>query len=199
MYVIPGRISEEDVLRLREPLFQKLASCCTKLVLIDIKRYLANPDKNPECAEIVQNTFSNQLFLAEIIKDKSIMGAIQTVERLYYDSVTADVPLEELQKYQECIDIVNKCQYSQPYRSAISSVYIKDVILSYKEAGFKDIAKKIDVGKSLFTEPVNARAVGTPFKNINYAEERLSVIRPGIKFLIEMKERGVQPIAWRHL
>lgn len=199
MYVIRGRITEDDVLRLGEFLFGKLSSCCTKLVLVDIKRYLASPGKDEKCAEIVRNVFANQLFLADVVKDEELMSAIKTVESLQYDSVNADESIETLRHINDCLEKVKSCQYSQPYRSAISSAYIKDVISMYKQAGFKDIAKKIESGKALFSEPSNSRAVGTPFKVINYAEERLSVIRPGLDFLIRMKEKGISPLAWRHL
>lgn len=199
MYVIQGRLTEEDVLRLGEWYFSKLSSCCTKLVLIDIKRYLSSTNKNTDCARLVEKVFANQLFLADVVKDKVLMDAIKTVESLQYDSVSADVDMTDLQYYKECLEKIKNCQYSQPYRSAITSAYIKDVIQLYKDGGFKDIAKKLESAKGLFSEPVNARAVGTPFKTINYAEERLSVIRPGLDFLIRMKEKGISPLAWRHL
>ena len=199
MYVIQGRLTEEDVLKLGEFFFSKLSTCCTKLLLIDIKRYLASPNKNKECAKLVEKVFANQLFLADVVKDKELMDAIKTVESLQYDSVSVDISLDELKYYHECLDRVKSCPYSQPYRSAITSAYIKDVIALYKDAGFKDIAKKLESAKGLFSEPVNSRAVGTPFKVINYAEERLSVIRPGLDFLIRMKEKNISPLAWRHL
>lgn len=199
MDVIPGRITEEDVLKLGEYFFSKLSVCCTKLVLVGIKRYLAMPNKDPKCAEIVENVFMNQLLLSDVIKDEKLMKAIKQVENLRYDSVSMDEPLNLLKEYQYSLRLVKSCEYSQPYRSAISSSYIKSVVELYKEAGFKDIAKKIDSAKGVFSEPVRARAVGTPFKVINYAEERLSVIRPGLNFLIDVKERGISPNAWRHL
>lgn len=199
MDVIRGRITEEDVLKLGEYLFGRLSVCCTKLVLVDIKRYLATPNKNEECAKIVQKVFASQLFLADVVKDEDMMSAIKLVESLQYDSVDANESIESLEYMSSCLEKVKSCEYSQPYRSAISSSYVKDIVKMYKEAGFKEIGKKVESAKGLFSEPVNSRAVGTPFKVINYAEERLSVIRPGLEFLIRMKKTGISPNAWRHL
>lgn len=199
MDVIRFVLDENDVKEIGEDLLCSLAKCSTSSVMMEVKRYIANPKADKEVVSMVKFAYGYELSEMASENDSTLLDAINVVTGIHCSDINNTTPTETLESWQKNIDIVKGKGELRPYKSAIKTYNIKEIISVLEDTGHKKIAKKLNEKRSVFSELSTARAVGTPFKQAYFQSGIIEIKERGIDFLLRMKRDGKSPQQWRFL
>ena len=205
MDVLPLVLSEQDVKDLfYKGYLQDLRQNCTQLVLSYIKRYLATPGIDHEVDLILSREFEVEIFSSNMNKDVKLTGALKKLNAIREENITAEMSLEELKEYSRLFDDVDKVE-AIAWHDPKQKESIEELITRLNaDESLEHIGKKLSKHINLFVDKENRSSigrnkVGTVFKTYVSNTVRFANIKVGINFLIDMKEKGINPLAWRHL
>lgn len=205
MDVLPLVLSEQDVKDLfYKGYLQDLRQNCTQLVLSYIKRYLATPGIDHEVDLILSREFEIEIFSSNMNKDVKLTGALKKLNAVREENITAEMSLEDLKEYVSLFDDVDNVE-AIAWHDPKQKESIEELIDRLNEdKSLEHIGKKLAKHTNLFVDKENRSSigrskVGTVFKNYVSNTVRFANIKVGIEFLIDMKEKGINPLAWRHL
>lgn len=199
MEVIRFILNEEDIKTIGQDMLDSLARCSTSSVMMEVKRYISNPKADKEVVSMVKKSFSSELAEMDSENNEELLEAVSVVTGISYSDISNTTPTDILLMWQKNVGILREKGALRPYKSAVKSYTIKEIIEELGDRGLKDIAKKISAKKNVFSEISTARAVGTPFKQAYFQSVQIEIKERGIDFLLRMKKAGNTPLQWRFL
>lgn len=199
MDVIRKLLTEEDIRNIGQDMLNSLAKCSTTSVMLEIRRYLNSPDASEDVKDMVKLAYYDELNEIVSQSDNELITATNIITELQFSEIDMTVPLDQLKLWKGYLSKMKEKGDFRPYKAPIKLFNIKEIISILKEQGHGALAKKLLLGKNVFSEVSTARAVGTPFKRAFFQSTNTEVKEKGIDFLIRMKEAGVAASSWRFL
>ena len=201
MAILPYILDEADVYYLTDSQLSRLASCTTSMLLPSIRKYIDSTDVDEVVHDRIVNAYKSRLAQLDFLASAELKAVVEELSVVGLTSVNYNVPDDTLKQWKSNIDIALYDENSAMYIAPIKGDVIEGICseLSGDTEGGAKVALKLAAASSYFKEDKNKSYQGTILKQILKNQSDYRIISRGIGWLLEKKQKGVQPGAWRVL
>lgn len=204
MDILPLVLSEEIALGIPSESLEYLADCSTEGILFHIQRYLERKDANPQAQKVVRDAYEHVFRKRRFLSDEQLQRQLQIVGALSYSSITAAVPVEELEMWADVLETVFESEDAEPYTSPIGKKEFDRLVVSLNQVrdaypSAVSLLRNLDKQKGLFRDVHKRKGAATPMKKVLLNDLKYKILLRGIKFLLAQKKSGQVPASWEVL
>lgn len=225
--VIPTILTADDVCNISVEVLRYLPSISTDIVLRSVNNFIAansnsTDDTHRQAALILNSVYSEVNSINEYLNSSDAKELADTLYRLNYDDITADVGLDTLKRYRAAILqlLSEDSSFVESYSTESLKLRNTGTMVAYtakldtnnfdttlqlmREAARGDVialslCSRIQKNASLFKNGNRAVNKSTVMRKAIYKKDKLKSLLKSLDFLIPRLEAGQSPITWRRL